>query len=35
MGDPIERFDKFVKDWYQMGGTKIVEEVNQWAVTNP
>ena len=35
MGEPIEAFDKFVNNWYQMGGTKIVEEVNQWAVINP
>lgn len=35
MGEPIETFDKFVADWYAMGGTEIVNEVNQWAVENP
>ena len=35
MGDPIDRFDQFVKDWYQLGGTQIVDEVNQWAKDNP
>lgn len=35
MGESIESFDRFVNNWYQMGGTKIVEEVNQWAVINP
>jgi putative aldouronate transport system substrate-binding protein len=31
MGDSIELFDQFVEDWYQLGGTQIVEEVNEWA----
>lgn len=35
MGESIDTFDKFVEDWYQLGGTKIVEEVNQWAAQNP
>jgi len=35
MGEPIEAFDKFVADWYKLGGAKIVEEVNQWAAQNP
>jgi putative aldouronate transport system substrate-binding protein len=35
MGGPIELFDQFVKDWYQMGGTQISEEVNLWAKNNP
>jgi len=35
MGDPIDLFDQFVNDWYELGGTKIVEEVNQWAEANP
>ena len=35
MGEPIEAFDKFVKDWYALGGTEIVDEVNQWAAKNP
>ncbi len=34
MGDSIDRFDQFVKDWYNLGGTNIVEEVNQWAAKN-
>lgn len=35
MGEPIETFDKFVTDWYKLGGTEIVQEVNQWAAKNP
>jgi putative aldouronate transport system substrate-binding protein len=35
MGESIDTFDKFVEDWYQLGGTKIVEEVNLWAAQNP
>jgi putative aldouronate transport system substrate-binding protein len=35
MGDSIDKFDKFVQDWYQMGGTDIVTEVNAWAASNP
>jgi putative aldouronate transport system substrate-binding protein len=31
MGDSIELFDQFVNDWYRLGGTQIMEEVNQWA----
>lgn len=31
MGDSIELFDEFVEDWYQLGGTQIVEDVNLWA----
>ncbi len=26
----IEEFDKFVKDWNELGGEKITEEVNEW-----
>lgn len=35
MGGPIDLFDQFVSDWYKLGGTDIVEEVNQWAADNP
>jgi putative aldouronate transport system substrate-binding protein len=35
MGDPIEKFDEFVENWNSMGGAQIVEEVNQWAQSNP
>ncbi len=35
MGGPIELFDQFVTDWYKLGGTEIVAEVNQWAANNP
>jgi putative aldouronate transport system substrate-binding protein len=35
MGDSIDLFDKFVGDWYQLGGTEIVEEVNLWKEQNP
>lgn len=34
MGEPIELFDQFVQNWYQLGGTEIEEEVNQWADKN-
>jgi putative aldouronate transport system substrate-binding protein len=34
MGDSIELFDQFVEDWYQLGGSEIVEEVNAWAEKN-
>jgi putative aldouronate transport system substrate-binding protein len=27
----IEEFDKFVKDWHELGGTQITKEVNEWA----
>ncbi|MFC5402830.1 extracellular solute-binding protein [Cohnella soli] len=29
----IEEFDKFVKDWNELGGAKMTEEVNDWAKT--
>lgn len=35
MGESIDRFDQFVNDWYKLGGTQIVDEVNQWAADNP
>ncbi len=34
MGDPIDLFDQFVEDWYDLGGTEIVDEVNLWAEKN-
>ena len=30
MGDPIDKFDEFVQEWYDWGGTKMLEEVNAW-----
>ena len=31
MGEsPIEEFDKFVDDWYKIGGEEITNEVNSW-----
>src|SRR5690606_6311842 len=30
MGEPIESFDKFVTDWYNLGGQDITNEVNAW-----
>ncbi|MCZ8521289.1 MULTISPECIES: extracellular solute-binding protein [Paenibacillus] len=30
LGEPIETFDKFVKDWKQLGGDRITQEVNEW-----
>jgi putative aldouronate transport system substrate-binding protein len=35
MGGSIDLFDQFVRDWYKLGGTEIVKEVNQWAENNP
>jgi putative aldouronate transport system substrate-binding protein len=34
IGDSIDLFDQFVKEWYQLGGAEIVKEVNQWADGN-
>jgi len=31
MGEPIDNFDKFVKDWNSLGGEQITKEVNEWA----
>ena len=30
MGDPIDTFDAFVKEWYKEGGQTMLDEVNQW-----
>ncbi|WP_135546453.1 type 2 periplasmic-binding domain-containing protein [Paenibacillus cymbidii] len=30
MGEPIDLFDKFVKDWRSQGGDQITKEVNEW-----
>ncbi|CAM3222395.1 extracellular solute-binding protein [Paenibacillus lupini] len=30
LGRPINEFDRFVDNWYKMGGDKITDEVNQW-----
>jgi putative aldouronate transport system substrate-binding protein len=35
MGDSIDLFDQFVQDWYRLGGTEIVNEVNLWVQANP
>ena len=34
-GQPIGLFDEFVHNWYELGGTEITNEVNQWSVNNP
>jgi len=34
MGEPIAMFDQFVENWYRLGGTEIVQEVNLWAERN-
>lgn len=34
MGEPIESFDKFVNDWYNLGGRDITNEVNAWYEAN-
>lgn len=28
--EPLEKYDQFVKDWYEKGGTQIEKEVNEW-----
>ncbi|MDF2663169.1 MAG: transporter substrate-binding protein [Paenibacillus sp.] len=30
MGAPIEEFDAFVKNWNNLGGSKVTQEVNDW-----
>ena len=35
MGDSIDLFDQYVKDWNKLGGADIVNEVNLWAKNNP
>ncbi len=30
MGESIDRFDEFVKEWKQMGGDEVIAEVNEW-----
>lgn len=30
LGEPIEQFDRFVEEWYRLGGADITAEVNQW-----
>lgn len=30
MGDPIDSFDDFVKEWYDAGGKSMLDEVNKW-----
>ena len=30
MGEDISAFDKYVEDFYALGGTQITEEVNEW-----
>lgn len=35
MGDAsIDEFDKFVNEWKKLGGDKITQEVNEWAVAH-
>jgi putative aldouronate transport system substrate-binding protein len=34
MGEPLESFDQFVENWYKLGGTDIVREVNLWYEVN-
>ena len=26
----LDKFDEFVQEWYDWGGTKMLEEVNAW-----
>ncbi|GIO92048.1 extracellular solute-binding protein [Paenibacillus lactis] len=30
LGESIEQFDRFVEEWYRLGGADITAEVNQW-----
>lgn len=30
LGSPIDEFDRFVEEWYRLGGREITEEVNRW-----
>lgn len=30
LGEPVEQFDRFVEEWYRLGGADITAEVNQW-----
>lgn len=30
LGRPIAEFDRFVEEWYRLGGTEMTAEVNQW-----
>lgn len=30
MGDPLDNFDAFVKEWHRLGGEEITKEVNDW-----
>lgn len=30
LGEPIDQFDRFVEEWYRLGGADITTEVNQW-----
>ena len=30
MGESIDSFDVFVKEWYEEGGQRIIDEVNAW-----
>lgn len=34
LGSPPEEFDRFVDDWYKLGGEEITSEVNAWFRTN-
>ena len=34
LGSPLEEFDRFVDDWYKLGGEEITSEVNAWFRTN-
>ncbi|WP_236013293.1 extracellular solute-binding protein [Paenibacillus glycanilyticus] len=31
---PLDDFDKFVDNWYKVGGTDITKEVNEWYASN-
>ena len=30
MGEPLDEFDRFVKEWHSLGGEDITREVNEW-----
>ncbi|OWA37049.1 ABC transporter substrate-binding protein [Saccharibacillus sp. O16] len=35
LGEPIEQFDQFVRDWRMLGGDQITAEVNLWNSSKP
>jgi putative aldouronate transport system substrate-binding protein len=34
IGDSLDNFDKFVDEWYKLGGEQMTNEVNAWYLKN-